>query len=154
MPATVEKLPATGTAPEVIAVLVVSDRDADVRDLRSILRQQCWRVTVCPSCVEALGSAGSAGSSVILCDRNLRDGSWKRVFLQTREMDRPPLFVVASRYADEHLWAEVLNLGGYDVLLKPFEAKEVTRVLSMAWRNWSANTATAILSSAPGFSDK
>jgi len=36
--------------------------------------------------------------------------------------------------ADEVLWAEVLNLGGYDVLAKPFNSNEFIRVISMAWR--------------------
>lgn len=43
-----------------------------------------------------------------------------------------PRLLVVSRYADERLWAEVLNLGGYDVLLKPFEPMEVTRVVAAA----------------------
>jgi DNA-binding response OmpR family regulator len=34
--------------------------------------------------------------------------------------------------ADEALWAEVLNLGGYDVLTKPFDPKEVHHAVSMA----------------------
>ena len=38
----------------------------------------------------------------------------------------PPRFVVSSRLADDHVWAEVLNLGGYDVLCTPFEAREVS----------------------------
>jgi len=29
-----------------------------------------------------------------------------------------------------------LNLGGYDVLLKPFDRAEVTRVVGMAWRHF------------------
>jgi DNA-binding NtrC family response regulator len=35
--------------------------------------------------------------------------------------------------ADEHLWAEALNLGAYDVLAKPFDPTEVVRTLSQAW---------------------
>jgi DNA-binding response OmpR family regulator len=37
--------------------------------------------------------------------------------------------VVVSRNADERLWAEVLNLGGYDLLLKPYNANEVRRTI-------------------------
>jgi DNA-binding response OmpR family regulator len=51
-------------------------------------------------------------------------------------MAHPPLLLVVSKHADENLWAEVLNLGGYDVLLKPFERAEVVRVVGMAWRYW------------------
>jgi hypothetical protein len=42
--------------------------------------------------------------------------------------------IVMSRLADAHLWAEALNLGAYDVLVKKaLDRTEVTRVLSLAW---------------------
>lgn len=37
---------------------------------------------------------------------------------------------------DARLWAEALNLGGYDVLAKPFDASEVNRAVDSALRNW------------------
>ena len=51
-------------------------------------------------------------------------------------MSFSPLLIVTARCADDQLWAEVLNLGGYDVLMKPFERTEVIRVISLAWLNW------------------
>ncbi len=48
----------------------------------------------------------------------------------------PPLLIVTSRLADEYLWAEALNLGAWDVLAKPFDREEVSRVLGFAWRHW------------------
>jgi hypothetical protein len=47
--------------------------------------------------------------------------------------------IVSSRLADERLWAEVLNLGGYDVLGMPFEPEKVLRVADSAWRAWKRN---------------
>ena len=44
----------------------------------------------------------------------------------------PPMFIVTSRLADDALWAEVLNVGGYDLLLKPFRAEEVIRMVHVA----------------------
>ena len=44
--------------------------------------------------------------------------------------------IVASRLADEGLWAEAMNLGAYDVLAKPFERKELVRSVSLAWLHW------------------
>jgi hypothetical protein len=44
----------------------------------------------------------------------------------------PPELIVADRLADSALWAEVMNLGSYDLLITPFEAAEVLRVVSMA----------------------
>lgn len=45
--------------------------------------------------------------------------------------------IVASRLADERLWAEVLNVGGYDLLVKPFEKDEVAWVVGLAFDQWS-----------------
>jgi DNA-binding response OmpR family regulator len=44
--------------------------------------------------------------------------------------------IVTSDCEDVSLWAKVLNLGGYDVLMKPFDSEEVLRVISLAWRSW------------------
>jgi DNA-binding response OmpR family regulator len=52
-------------------------------------------------------------------------------------MAHPPLFIISSRLADERLWAEALNLGAYDVLAKPFDAREVLHAFSRALRHWS-----------------
>ena len=50
----------------------------------------------------------------------------------------PPKLIVSSRLADHRLWAEVLNLGGFDVLMTPFETEEVLRVTSSAWSEWGS----------------
>jgi len=36
-----------------------------------------------------------------------------------------------QRQSDERLWAEVFNLGGSEVLAKPFAEEEVKRVLGL-----------------------
>jgi DNA-binding response OmpR family regulator len=73
---------------------------------------------------------------VVLCDRDLPDGSWKDLLGATKTLSRPPRVVVTSRLAEERLWAEALNLGCHDVLHQPFQASELFRVLNLAWRNW------------------
>jgi len=45
---------------------------------------------------------------------------------------REPLLIVSSRNADERLWAEVLNLGGFDVIATPFDSFEVSFVAATA----------------------
>jgi DNA-binding response OmpR family regulator len=50
--------------------------------------------------------------------------------------EHPPRLILTSEIDDERLWAEVLNLGGFDVLLKPLDPKELFRVASMAYRSW------------------
>jgi DNA-binding response OmpR family regulator len=53
--------------------------------------------------------------------------------------------------ADEYLWAEVLNLGGYDLLAKPFRDPEVKRVLAAALRQNTGQTQNILVAGAAGF---
>ena len=74
--------------------------------------------------------------SIVICERDLPDGSWKQLFQETQELLRPPKFIVSSRLADEYLWVEVLNLGGHNVLSTPFDAREVSYVVRYAAESW------------------
>jgi DNA-binding response OmpR family regulator len=69
---------------------------------------------------------------VAICDQTLDDGDWRDVLSDLQNEKEPPPLIVSSRAADDRLWAEVLNLGGYDLLVKPFIAAEVCRVVGMA----------------------
>jgi hypothetical protein len=51
--------------------------------------------------------------------------------------------IVASRLADEHMWAEVLSLGGFDLIAAPFELEDVLRVSMTACRIAAPARATA-----------
>jgi hypothetical protein len=53
-------------------------------------------------------------------------------------LSAPPKLIVSSRLADHRLWAEVLNLGGFDLLMTPFENEEVLRVTRAARNNWGS----------------
>lgn len=123
-------------SPENISILLVSQWAEDQTALRGILHHNGWIISRCASASDALRQVRSAPPAVVLCERDLPDGSWKTVLAACEAMPNPPLLLVSSRNADESLWAEVLNLGGYDVLLKPFDRGEVTRVIGMAWRQW------------------
>lgn len=74
---------------------------------------------------------------VVVCERELPDGDWRDVLGLALDLPHPAAVIVTARHADEHLWAEVLNLGGYDVLAKPFDEREVGRSLALAWARWT-----------------
>jgi len=73
---------------------------------------------------------------VVISERDLLPGTWREILQHTLLLPVPPLLIVTSRFADDWLWVEALNLGAFDVLAKPFETDEVIRVFSSAWRNW------------------
>jgi DNA-binding response OmpR family regulator len=72
------------------------------------------------------------GISIVVCEDNLPDGTWRDVLDSVLSLAGRPILIVTSNFADERLWAEVLNLGGFDVVNKPFQRKELRRVLSIA----------------------
>jgi DNA-binding NtrC family response regulator len=73
---------------------------------------------------------------VVIAERDLHDGNWRDVLSCLERYSYNPLLVVVSRLADERLWAEVLNLGGFDVLAKPFAQEEANRVIDYALISW------------------
>ena len=75
---------------------------------------------------------------IVICEALLPDADWREVLWQTASLAKAPRMIVVSSQADESLWAEVLNLGGYDVLPMPLVDDEVIRVVRLAWQNWNS----------------
>jgi DNA-binding response OmpR family regulator len=123
-------------SPEKISILLVSPYRDDHASLRHILHHDGWQISRCSSAAEAAAQLKTNALSIVICERDLPDGTWKDVLAHCEDLTHPPRLLVVSRHADENLWGEVLNLGGYDVLVKPFDCSEVTRVVGMAWRHW------------------
>jgi len=116
-------------APDVL--LSISAAAEDHAALKRILGPIAWEVWEAGCCDTAFRFLSSGSVQTVIADDNLPDGDWRRVLTHIRSRPRPPKLIVASRLADERLWAEVLNLGGYDLLAKPFDADEVRRVVSL-----------------------
>jgi|SRR5947209_4935331 len=133
---------------------MVSPFADDHRALRTILSR--WNGKL--DCVSNMEEARSwmiqhGPPSIMICERDLPEGSWKLLFQETELLPRPPKFIVASRLADDYLWSEVLNLGGHDVLSTPFEPREVAYVVRGAWESWQRQWGMALPSRRPVVSD-
>jgi FixJ family two-component response regulator len=125
-------LPSNSSLAEKLTVLSASPCTEDHAALRRILDEGGgWNLERTQTLAETLRSL-YLNPAVILCERFLPDGSWKDLLRELSRRDFPARLVVTSGQADEVLWAEVLNMGGYDVLMKPFDHAEVTRVLRLA----------------------
>ena len=119
-----------------VSVLAVSPHEHDHACLRAILNHSNWRICRANGRHEAMSFLKRNRMAVLVCESDLPDGDWKDLFEALPSLKAPPLLVVASKRADDALWAEVLNLGAYDVLSKPFDRVEVTRIISLAWLHW------------------
>jgi DNA-binding response OmpR family regulator len=125
-----------------IVVLFVGPLAEDHKILSDILadayRSSCpppspWKLETRVSLPAALGLLRRKITPIVLCDTELGRDAWKELLGELAHFPEPPYLIVTSRLADEHLWAEALNLGAYDVLAKPFDANEVVRVLNSVW---------------------
>jgi len=122
-------------------VVTAFRRDEDRRELGKILDSCRWEVILSGSCAAAIHAVERRSAPIIISGRTFPDGEWRDLWNRIRSRPRPPMLILASRLADESLWSEVLNLGGYDLLLKPFRPEEVVRVVHgalLAWQNAQA----------------
>jgi DNA-binding NtrC family response regulator len=140
-----------------VTVFHVGPQDQDLLALADILNRTDWQM--CPGTRWTLAASDDVPSAaarlksenapIVLCERDGVAGNWKDVLESVGKFAAPPMLIVASRTADEYLWAEALNLGAYDVLAKPYHPAEVVRVLSMAWLHWmNRRTDTATMAQA------
>jgi DNA-binding response OmpR family regulator len=69
---------------------------------------------------------------LLLVDAELPDGSWRDLLQSLLEPGKTCEIIVCSRQGDEQLWAEVLQCGGYDLLVEPYDQREVNRIIGSA----------------------
>jgi len=123
-------LPKHERSPQILLISPVRD---DHEALRCILNE-LHPIGGASTCREAVAFLCQYRVPVIFCECDLPDGTWRDILSYTAELTNPPALIVTSRLADEYLWAEVLNMGGYDVLAKPFHEREVRHALAGALR--------------------
>ena len=123
-------------AASTVSVLAILPAWEDQISLRQIFWHSNWSLHFARDVAHARDLIDEIGVGVVICDGRLPDGSWQDVLREVQRGREQPVLIVVSRVADDQLWAEVLNLGGYDVLAMPFEAAEVVRSVSVAWRHW------------------
>jgi DNA-binding NtrC family response regulator len=119
-----------------VRILAVGLDEEDHGVLREVFSRSGWILVTAGTIAEAVRSLEHNPAPVILCENQLPDGSWADLLEVATTGERPINVIVTSRLADDRLWAEVLNLSGYDVLAKPLARGELFRAVDSALRNW------------------
>ena len=96
-----------------------------------------WLLHIARTLEAAAAALQTKPVAIVICESNLLPGSWKDLLKHVSAHPQPPLLIVTSRLADDYLWSEALHHGAYDVLSKPFDLEELTRVLTLASLKWS-----------------
>ena len=113
-------------------ILSVSSVPEDHQSLRRILRDPRWSLSVAASCREAREHLTWHRTAIVICEGNLPDKGWKDLLHYADEYSEPLSLIVTSALPNKYLWRDVRNLGGYDVLPKPFDEQEVRGMLARA----------------------
>ena len=118
-----------------IVAIVAAARDRN--SLRRIFQGFRWEGKFLRNCHNLKAALKTIQPDVVLTESAPNDGAtWREVLDAAQEQASAPPVIVTSRLADERLWAEVLNLGGYDLLISsPYSPQEVHDVVSMACRS-------------------
>jgi DNA-binding NtrC family response regulator len=129
-------------------VLLVTSRREDAGLLSRMLAPGLIEFEHVSSVRDARSTLARESYGAILTEAYLGDGTWKDVLDLTEELGIRPAVVVTHRFADDRFWAEVLNLGCYDMLAQPFDAGEVQRILTLACSQVPAKPAACAPSAA------
>lgn len=111
--------------------LATSAREAEL--VSSLVESERIRIFHADSLKDGASKLKLTRSRVLLTNTKFRDGNWKVALEMSMRLRPQAALVVASRLADDELWLGVLELGAYDLILKPFRAADLCRVLQNAY---------------------
>ena len=126
-----------------LSALLVGDYQGDRLLVQEVFRRLGWNLFEARDRRRAMECLDRNPVQVVIAESDLPHWNWKRVLNDLRNRNKPPQLVVTSRQADETLWSEVLNVGGYDVMAQPLDSHEVERVISSAHRHYDVHPMTA-----------
>lgn len=112
-------------------VLILCSHEFERTWLGEVLRRHGVRVWQAATWREGSGSFRDCRPHAVICEADLPDAGWKEVLKRISRLKNAPRLIVISSQAGESLWAEVLNLGGYDLLPMPLVEDEV--VWAVGW---------------------
>jgi DNA-binding NtrC family response regulator len=114
------------------AVLLVTSEPFTLRSFNDWCRHSEISLSVLHSCRDAVRRFAREHFALVFCDEKLPDGSWKDILGHVILLPDAPRFVVLLPTFDPMAWAEVINLGAYDALLRPLDGEEMQHVVERA----------------------
>jgi DNA-binding response OmpR family regulator len=118
-----------------VSAVAIGEFETDRQILHDVFQKYGWRLLEAGDRCDALRLLEQNPVHVVIAQSELPSWGWKKILSDLRRLAQPPQLIVTSRTADDYLWAEVLNIGGYDVLPQPLERDEVERVVAAACRS-------------------
>jgi DNA-binding NtrC family response regulator len=115
-----------------IRILGVSISPEDRVSLDWLADQHDWELRCVGSAREAFHVAEEIHFDLILCDRYQPGHPWREVMKGLAARAPRSCVLLISPVNDDQLWSDVLQQGGYDILIRPLREKAVLRSIDAA----------------------
>ncbi|MBS0261122.1 MAG: sigma-54-dependent Fis family transcriptional regulator [Planctomycetes bacterium] len=113
--------------------LLVIDDEPNIRfSVAQVFKQQGLRVLEAATAEEGLRLAADEAPDVVLLDIRLHGASGLDVFQELRKQDPKCLAIFITGYSTADTAIEAMKLGGFDYLVKPFDAEHLRSVVKQA----------------------
>ena len=116
-----------------LTALVMTPFRSDRTALEGIFKKAAWGIRTADGLPEAIALLNSQAIPIVVFDRDFPGLDWREAVQQLATGPSPRCVILASFVADDYLWEEVIHLGGYDVLPKPFRESEVIHTIEFAF---------------------
>jgi DNA-binding response OmpR family regulator len=116
--------------------LAISPFEEDLSFFQRLFDDAGWKLLTARTRRQAVAELSRSRIAVVICECHLIDGNWKDVLSRLASILNPPRLIVVSRRSDDELWTEVLNMGGFDLLMAPLQEMEVARAVGSALVDW------------------
>jgi DNA-binding response OmpR family regulator len=121
-----------------VSILAVVSDPRDRNILNDIARREKWALRCTASCDSAVELMRHRGFGVILLDRNFTPVDWRAGFLTLTEHSPRSAIILLSREIDDRLWLEVIERGGFDVIIRPIRVARAVKAIRCGWDYYTA----------------
>ncbi|MFP4649393.1 MAG: sigma-54-dependent transcriptional regulator [Desulfobacterales bacterium] len=113
-------------------ILIIDDDEGLVHFLSRFFRRKGYAVTACSGGREAIEKTSVQGFGLILLDYKLPDLNGLDILAEIRRIGIKTPVIIMTAYGTTDLAIEAMKYGAYDYLIKPFDRKDLSRIVSEA----------------------
>jgi DNA-binding NtrC family response regulator len=118
-------------------ILLFSNDDAEIRSFQTLFEEHAITKTV-RDLEELQSSLNEDIFDAVFCGWSYSTGSWIDVLARVQRSSPDLPVVICSRTGGETEWIKVLQAGGFDLLVAPYQKGSVLPVLEQAVNSYKA----------------
>ncbi len=112
--------------------MLIDDDESLIHFLGRFFQRKGYEVSACLSGTNAIEKIESESFDLILLDYKMPDLNGIDILIKIRKSQIKTPVIIMTAYGTTELAIEAMKRGAYDYLIKPFERKELSRVVSEA----------------------